>query len=287
MTLAYGDSAARAAVRDVLDTLGVQQLISAKNPTIDARLWWVREEFLEALWRRDGLDDWGYGQRAAVSLLHGALGQALERLSEPRVPSYVRANWMMVLNYREFPVSEERLADAFSAGALDSASVMDMVFAAIYAANRDRWHDQAQLVARLGVLVAAQRDSSQVQWVRAAERYARGFGEWKSGRADAGLQLMETAQRDGFYLLPADFIGDLHLELGNLEEAVRYYRSNWVEPIVRVKLAQAYELLGERDKARDAYAYFVEAWADADPELQPTVERARQAMSRLRGDSPR
>ena len=46
-------------------------------------------------------------------------------------------------------------------------------------------------------------------------------------------------------------------------------------------LGQAYEELGETDKARTAYASFVDMWGDADPELQPMVEEARSALRRL------
>ena len=46
----------------------------------------------------------------------------------------------------------------------------------------------------------------------------------------------------------------------------------------------AYEQTGERDKARKEYAFFVEAWEDADPELQPWVDDARLALDRLTAD---
>jgi hypothetical protein len=46
-------------------------------------------------------------------------------------------------------------------------------------------------------------------------------------------------------------------------------------------LARAYEGMGEYGKAAKEYALFVEAWEDADPELQPWVEDARRALARL------
>jgi hypothetical protein len=46
-------------------------------------------------------------------------------------------------------------------------------------------------------------------------------------------------------------------------------------------------MLGEDTKARDAYLYFVQAWSDADPELQPMVEQAKESIARLGGDRPR
>jgi len=49
-------------------------------------------------------------------------------------------------------------------------------------------------------------------------------------------------------------------------------------------LARAYERTGEYEEAAKAYASFVEAWDDADAELQPWVEDARRALIRLSPD---
>jgi len=42
-----------------------------------------------------------------------------------------------------------------------------------------------------------------------------------------------------------------------------------------------YEQLGEVEKARGQYACFVDAWSDADPELQAWVERGRARLRAL------
>jgi hypothetical protein len=39
--------------------------------------------------------------------------------------------------------------------------------------------------------------------------------------------------------------------------------------------------MGKPEKARAAYDWFIEAWEDADPELQPRVERARRRVEVL------
>ena len=97
-----------------------------------------------------------------------------------------------------------------------------------------------------------------------------------------GLALVAYAD-DTWFDFPA-ILGDLYAEADSLEAAVRHYRSDWTDPLVRLKLARVYERMGEKEKARDAYLYFVESWVDADPELQPIVEEAKQAIVRLRGD---
>jgi hypothetical protein len=42
------------------------------------------------------------------------------------------------------------------------------------------------------------------------------------------------------------------------------------------------EGLGERQKALDAYQFIIDVWRRADPELQPFVVEARNALARLR-----
>jgi hypothetical protein len=41
------------------------------------------------------------------------------------------------------------------------------------------------------------------------------------------------------------------------------------------------ERLGEREKAIESYRLVTEAWRRADPELQPYVSEAREALGRL------
>ena len=48
--------------------------------------------------------------------------------------------------------------------------------------------------------------------------------------------------------------------------------------LLRADLAAA---TGQTDEARTWYQRFIDAWSTAVPELQPTVERARQSLARL------
>jgi hypothetical protein len=73
------------------------------------------------------------------------------------------------------------------------------------------------------------------------------------------------------------------MDLERWEEAVPYLRA-WpydTDSHMHHHLARAYEGMGEYGKAAKEYALFVEAWEDADPELQPWVEDARRALARL------
>ncbi len=52
------------------------------------------------------------------------------------------------------------------------------------------------------------------------------------------------------------------------------------------RLGRVYEALGDSAKARDHYATFAEYWSDADPDLQPRVQVARNQAAALAGESP-
>ncbi len=47
------------------------------------------------------------------------------------------------------------------------------------------------------------------------------------------------------------------------------------------------ERLGEREKAIESYRFVTETWRRADPELQPLVAEARQALGRLTAEPRR
>jgi DNA-binding SARP family transcriptional activator len=63
-----------------------------------------------------------------------------------------------------------------------------------------------------------------------------------------------------------------------------YFGPMW--PLAHERLGGVYELLGDTTAAVRNLRAFVELWSDADDDLQPRVEAARQTIRRLRLDSP-
>jgi len=47
-----------------------------------------------------------------------------------------------------------------------------------------------------------------------------------------------------------------------------------------------YQRLGDPEKAAEFYRKFIDAWKDADPGLQPMVDRARAALEALPNAAP-
>lgn len=80
---------------------------------------------------------------------------------------------------------------------------------------------------------------------------------------------------------------DALIAVGRYREALRWLRyGRYVDnglsyAFQAERMGQAYEAVGDLEAAAAAYARFTEAWADADPELQPRVEAARQRIEEI------
>ena len=60
-----------------------------------------------------------------------------------------------------------------------------------------------------------------------------------------------------------------------------YYRAVWIIPVGREELGQVYKSMEGPEDAAAAYRRFIAAWEQADPELQPRVEKARERLKAL------
>ena len=61
------------------------------------------------------------------------------------------------------------------------------------------------------------------------------------------------------------------------------YEINWY-PFALRRLGELYEARGDRDQAVEYYQRFIDLWRDADAELQPQVDDARQRLVALVGE---
>ena len=77
------------------------------------------------------------------------------------------------------------------------------------------------------------------------------------------------------------WLGNLLLEVGRPRDAERYFKSIAADPLAALRLARVHENLGEFEKARSSYEFALLSLQDADPELQPRIMEARQALARL------
>ncbi len=54
-----------------------------------------------------------------------------------------------------------------------------------------------------------------------------------------------------------------------------------LEPLAQQRLGTVYEAQGRFAEALEAYGYFLEHWADADPEVQPLVAETRARVQAI------
>ena len=108
------------------------------------------------------------------------------------------------------------------------------------------------------------------------------YGLLRRGNPEAAVEKLEGVRRYQATPWVRTVLAQALLELERWEEAVPYL-VEWssTNSSRHYHLARAYEGMGESGKAATEYAFFVEAWEDADPELQPWVEEARRARERL------
>lgn len=181
--------------------------------------------------------------------------------------------------------------------------VADSVGAALFwtaavAAEEGRWDDYQRVIALGNAttdrLQAAGGDTLFVGTVRGTVRALEAYATWRRGDREAAYRELTAAQREATGWGPSDFMNRtirwwivrLALEMGRPEETERYLLSLDDDPYAHFELGRIYEGLGRTEEARERYELFVTAWRDADPELQPKVAEARQALARL-GFRPR
>jgi tetratricopeptide (TPR) repeat protein len=122
-----------------------------------------------------------------------------------------------------------------------------------------------------------------------------GFLALAEGRTDEGLQELRETVREG-YEGPFN-LGELALaydRAGRTDLALETFHRYLDAPNVSrlfsdalflgrtyERMGQLHQARGEREEAEKYYTLFVELWAEADAELQPRVEAAREALAGL------
>jgi tetratricopeptide (TPR) repeat protein len=293
--LTFGDSATRAAALAALDTASVNLISLVIEPLLAPQSLAVAAQVLEVA-GSPALPGW-YNR-----LVRGQFAESWEFL--PETPGWfvplgyltMQSRWERLLPGSPVPEQLALLADTLE---VDRNRVEHLLFAGVRAIESD---DRAGLASHLADLDSLRlRELSEADTVGA--RVAGGLGvglqgyaAWQAGDLAGARELIAEAQRTVTGSSPTSrltanllfiwWLGQLELEAGRPEEALRYFSALYFHPTAALEAGQIYEKLGRIDEALEAYRHFVTAWVDADPEFQPLVEEVGQRIARLM-DAPR
>jgi tetratricopeptide (TPR) repeat protein len=299
--LVFGDSARRGQAYAALDTLSPGGRLWLSDGFLDHPRFWDTRRVVLDYKRRSRTTS---GPLLTVRLFdtnlsQGRLRAGLASLEDPLMFPGVRAAGLYAFHSAGLPVHGVALEEALALPRADSLptdiqSTVILFHTGAYAADQGRWDDHAVAVARLRAQAdrhLAAGDSGASRFSMGASLALQGQGLWRRGDAERALPLLTDGQRQTTWVVSATrealngtirwWLGELLLEMGRPLDAALYFESFWHDPRAAWQLGQIYEEVGDRAKARDAFAAVAYAWKDADPELQPQVREARAAVQRL------
>lgn len=217
----------------------------------------------------------------------GQLRTALRWFRDPVLSPLQQANHIIETHLNGVPVPADLLDQAASQIELRGS---DPFLVGALAAERGRWDDHAVAAATISARADSLRvagDSVAARRLDGEVRLLEGFGLWRRGRGDEAVAVLEQG-----YLLTARepgrwWIATIHMDAGRWHEAERYFLGYMrldPDPLAAYYLGQIYEATGRLDRARAMFGFFVEQWADSDPEFQSLVRDARDRLARLAPD---
>ena len=253
----------------------------------------------------------------------GRYGEAIELVRDTRPLATARNDALsevsldMIGIVIAFEAEDSSSVHVFAAQMLASADSVEIpearsgvrLFSRIYPALADIGSGDFTVVRRtLAELRDAAAESGDTDLRSATEMVAAELA-LAEGDLDAAEQAFEKQLPEvkAFYSLGAlpptlmannnpsrDGIGRVQVARGDLDGAIATYRdlitvnlgsryNAFVDPRYVLRLAEVLDEAGQTDEARRQYLRFVEFWADADAQFQPTVEQARARAAELGG----
>lgn len=291
--LAFGDEEHRRRARAALDTVDLRILRALPNEyLLHPRHAEAFEAALLALERR-GPADARPGRRFRLFEMAtfgtGRLERGLSYLDEPGLPPFMRPCLPIWARSLGVPVPDDRLEAPPDAADPEADFHWRLLECrGELAALQGRWAEHRRTIERLrqeAERVAAE-DSVEAEDYRAVADGLEALGLARQGKHREALRRLEAIPPGQRHVGVRWWLAQLYMETGRWREAIPYLRSFIWQPFAHADyyLGQAYEELGEPEEARRAYARFIAAWDEADPELQSFVESARRALERLTGE---
>lgn len=222
---------------------------------------------------------WADGMLILNSVWRGKVRRAFRQMGRPSVDSTARTCILSGMLTAGMPVPDSLVRRYLGADNLPRDPDPDRLICLVkQLIEEDRNADVERLIARLDTAAEDSENYSSAEG-DAVLRELRSYRAWKDGDLE---QAVERVNKVTVSYLPGDvWRGDVFRELGDLQSAENWYLAAWPDPIAYEKLGRLYEEMDQPEKAAAAYRRFIEAWKDADEELQPRVEAARERLQAL------
>ena len=244
--------------------------------------------------------------RAATDILHGRLGDGLDRLQRALALSVedgffndgagalrlmLDTHLLLRQDTAAAVATLERLLPRFPVDALPGAVSAHANVARLAAAV-----GQADRADSLLAVDRQRRAAEGLDQDLAIHSLARGYTALAQGRPEAAIAAFEEADRRPslcFWCVPA-YTGLAHQQAGRADAAIEawtraietpavdkhIFAAAWT-PYLTLRLGELHDARGDAATAVRYYTELLELWRDADPELRPTVERVRDRVARL------
>ena len=298
LALGFGDSATRGRALASLDTVEALVLSGAAGGLNHPSNLPIQTEVMRIEGERPDTGKWSFYFLFMILVGRGQLDAAmdvLDDLDDPALPPVVRKSNVFKLYLAGMDLSSAQLAREFALTAADTTSggAFAHFVAGVLAADQGRWVDHEAVLDRAREGVRRRRavgDTTAARMFDGVARALHGYALWKRGQPAEALPQLEAVQRDmrGEFSIPKAelntavrwWLGQLLVELDRPRDALVYFQT-FGNSFGEFESAKIYEELGEFEKARESYEYALLAWRDADPELRPRIEAAREGLARL------
>lgn len=302
--LMWGDLPTRETARSAVDTLDPSGTLALLTNLRGTRALDTAEEISAASYRRYPDSFVLRINVNSIRMKRGKPGATIESLEDLPPGHPFRKITIYMLHSLGYPLEPELLDEILTALPEESAPFVDleMFTTGVYAAEQGRWDEHEAMLSLVRQMAVEFEEAGDVVNARIAGGIGRaleGVGAWHRGDLMQAATLLEKARQEatGHGVTSAinsmirQLLGDLYIETGQSRRAITYWESlrrPWTgeSSVAYLRLGRLYEQVGELEKARENYELFLIAFEDADPELQPWIAEAEQAIASL-GFAPR
>lgn len=283
LDLVFGDPAVRERAWNRVDTMDIHEPWLAFGPLEGPEEKATLDTLLRRLIDREDLADASYAPLLLMNDLHrGRLQQARVDLEKFGLPPEVPACFIAYSVTLGYPIAGSVARAQLTPGNLpEEPTASHLRCAALYSIERGLVDRAEELIGRIRETLdpAASGQVTAEGEREAVLQELRGYRAWKEGDLARAARLLGRSNEA--FNAGAIWRGDLFRDRGELERAEGWYRAAWRHPLSYQRLGQLYEEMSRPREAAAAYRRFIEAWQNADEELQPRVETARKRLHRI------